>query len=291
MPTVSKTSPVRYAQTYDAKVFDWGKRLWSAVKKEGKYSKAHEGFFKDYVKLRDEAQALKPRTSTNLTMFDYVAPVYNHVDSQGYTAQIHYQPLREAVSNYCEGKPVPSWTPPPDQLSRPPSQELLSPSPGSRRRRKEGLPRMIPSNAPNADGKKKKGKKKKGELVKLQKAKVKLPTSEGVEAKSLPAADGMATSLIKCTLCEKRGRVCHVNRKATKKATAACFECNHCSLKCSLSSSRAKKSEALAEQNDEEIAASKDQAPKQRKSLRLTQRDVPARQPGQFNGEVLITFY
>ena len=168
MPTVSKTSPVRYAQTYDAKVFDWGKRLWSAVKKEGKYSKAHEGFFKDYVKLRDEAQVLKPRTSTNLTMFDYVAPVYNHVDSQGYTAQIHYQPLREAVSNYCEGKPVPSWTPPPGQLSRPPSQELLSPSPGSRRRRKEGLPRMIPSNAPNADGKKKEEEGRVGQTTESQ---------------------------------------------------------------------------------------------------------------------------
>ena len=51
MPTVSRTSPVRYAQAYDGKVFDWGKRLWSAVWNNGKYSEAHEDSLKEFDEL------------------------------------------------------------------------------------------------------------------------------------------------------------------------------------------------------------------------------------------------
>ena len=101
--------------------------------------------------------------------------------------------------------------------------------------------------------------------------------------KSLAAADGLGESPTICTMCKHRGHVCHVNPKATKKATAACFECNHWRLKCSLSPSRGKKGEALPEQNDEEIAASKEQSPtgKQRERKRLNRPEIPASSSGQ----------
>ena len=84
-------------------------------------------------------------------------------------------------------------------------------------------------------------------------------------AKSLPLTDGLEPSPTKCTICERRGRVCHVNPKATK-AAAACFECNHWRLKCSLAPSRAntaKRSEFTVSElsEDEEAAASKEQSP------------------------------
>lgn len=91
------------------------------------YSKVHEGFFKEFKKIRDEAQALD---HTALTMVNHVAPIYNHIASHGYKADIHYSPLREAICNYCTGKHVADWKAPPDELSwsSSPSPSLL-PSP------------------------------------------------------------------------------------------------------------------------------------------------------------------
>jgi hypothetical protein len=107
-------------------------------------------------------------------------------------------------------------------------------------------------------------------------AKARKPLTD--EVKSLPATDGMEQNITKCLLCVQRKHGCHVNPKATKKAAAACFECNHWRIKCSLTPARAKKVE-----DEEEV--SKEQVPKRRK--KPTQ--VPAGQPGQLNGES-ITF-
>ena len=92
MPPKPKTTP----KDYDAKVIDWAKRLWSAISNEVKYREVHKDFFKEFNKLRDEAQAMDV---TKVTMLNHVAPIYDHIASQGYTALIHYQPLREAVAN------------------------------------------------------------------------------------------------------------------------------------------------------------------------------------------------
>jgi hypothetical protein len=256
MPSKSKTA-------FDAKVRDWSKRVWSAVSKASQYSEFHEGLFKEFRKIQDEAQAFD---LTEVTMFDHVAPVYNHVTSQGYKAHIHYPPLKVAVSNYCSSKPVVDWKGPPDELSR-----SSSPSPSL-------PPSPQPQEPPRKS--KKKGKAKAAvsdELVRSdhdesekESAKPRKPPTIDRAETNLPSVVGMEPNPTKCTLCEQRGHVCCVNPKATK-AAAACFECNHWRLKCSLAPARTKKAE------EDEAAASKELAPKRRK--KPTQ--VPAGQPGQ----------
>ena len=103
------------------KVKDWAQGLWSVIHNEGKYNERHKDFFEEFKKLRDEAKA---KDFTKVTMVNHVAPVYDHIASQGYTGQTHYQPLREAVANFCEGRPVANWKGPPDQNSRTPSPVL-----------------------------------------------------------------------------------------------------------------------------------------------------------------------
>ena len=77
-------------------------------------------------------------------MVDYVAPIYDHIASQGsgYKPHIHRQPLKIAICNFCKGKPVPDWEAPPDQFS--PSR---SPSPVPLPLPRPQLPRIIASNA------------------------------------------------------------------------------------------------------------------------------------------------
>jgi len=269
---------------HDAKEKDWAKRLWIAVSKEGKYNAVHGDFFKEFNKIRDEAQALG---IAKVTMVDHVAPIYDHTASQGYNAHIHYKPLREAVSNFCESRPVADWRAPPDQFSRS-SSPVLPPSPRMQnpqgKRSKEEKPHMVASGlskkktkATNLDDVVRSDPEDESEKESTkprdpgESGRPRKPPAE--EPRSLPTTDGMERNTTKCTLCENRGHVCHVNPKATK-AAAACFECNHWRLKCSLAPARTKKGE------DEE-EPSKDQPPKRRRKPA----QVPAGQPGQLSCE------
>lgn len=286
MPSKSKANKVA---AYEAKVFDWSKKLWTAISKETNYSKIHDDIFSEFNILHDDAQALD---ITTVSMLSHVVPIYKHVASQGYEAHIHYAPLKEAVANYCEHKPVKIWIPPP-QSSRS-SSPSLPPSPRPK------FPRSKESPPRNAGLTKKKGKGKvviSEELVlsgqdesereaktreresakprERESAKPQKPPPTEKDANLLPTTDGMEANPTKCSICEQRGHVCHVNPKATK-AIAACFECNHWRLKCSLASPRTKKAEA-----DEEVAAPKEQGLAKRRK-RPTQ--VSAGQPGQFAG-------
>jgi hypothetical protein len=284
MPTKPKVTISRAA--FDAKVLDWSKRLWSAVSKDpGKYSVAHEEFYREFIKIRDDTQALN---ISAVTMVNHVAPIYNNIASQGYKAHIHFPPLKEAVANYCEGKPVIDWKAPPEfRLSPSPSSSSLPSSPPVVERKEE------PPRKSNA-GPKKKGKGKADERSEHEESeKESAKPREGEPAKlrkpPLPNTEGMEQSPTRCFLCEQRGHACYVNPKATKTA-AACFECNHWRLKCSLAPIRAKKGEAPVE--EEEVAASKESAPKEpapkepvpKRRKKPTQ--VPAGQPGQLTSEV-----
>ena len=176
-------------------------------------------------------------------MVDHVTPIYNHIALQGYKAHIHYLPLKKAVANFCEGKPVADWKAPPDELSS--SSPSPPPSP----------PPKVNEEPPRKSGSTKKKDKAKAagsdELVRSdddsdkETTKPRKPTDP-----KLPTTAGMEASPTKCTLCEQRGHVCHVNPKATK-AAAACFECNHWRLKCSLAPTRGKKGDAPAEEEEE----------------------------------------
>lgn len=74
-----KTTPTQVHPAYDSMVRDWGKRLWSAFQ-DHNYSLVHEQLFKEFKKLRDEVQTLH---INKLSMVDYVAPIYDHIASQG----------------------------------------------------------------------------------------------------------------------------------------------------------------------------------------------------------------
>jgi len=242
---------------YEEKAKDWGKKLWAVIDNEGKYSEGHTEFFKEFNKLRDEAHTLE---IANVTMVNHVAPIYDHIASQTYTAHIHYKPLKNAVINYCTGKPVADWKGPPDQHSRSPSPRIPPSRPQSPEPLKKNLEAAIPDEAMRSDQ-----DDSEGESAKPPK-----------KDKALPSTEGMEVFPTKCTKCALRKHGgCHVNPKPSKKNLSACFECNHWKQKCSHSLPRGKKGE------DEE-----DVAPKRRKKLPI---QVPAGQPGQFSGELIST--
>jgi hypothetical protein len=286
MPSKHKTT----SKEFEVKVKDWGKRLWSAIFKDGKYGEVHEVLFRDFNKLRDEGQAFDD-IITKVTIINHIAPIYDHIASQGYNTRIHYHPLKLAVTNFCKGKPVDDWKAPPDQESPSPSPRLPpSPLPPTRIKVSQSKKRSkkpaisedrVPSEADESD-------KELPKPQQVESSKPRKPTdatksyNADSEAKSLPNTEGMDLCPTKCEKCESRKHGCHVNPKATK-AAAACFECNHWRLKCSLAAGRtiaAKKGE------DEEEVVMKDQAPKRRK--KPTQ--VPAGQPGQLTSKPILIF-
>jgi hypothetical protein len=265
MPPKPKATTTRAA--FEAKVLDWSKRLWSAVSKEAKYSEVHDDLFLEFNELQDDARAL----DTSAVMLKHAAPIYNHISSQGYKPHIHYRPLKDAVLNYCEKKPVADWKGPTKEFSRSPSPPKIGSKSNAGPTKKKGKKAVVSENYVRSDdeSEKESAKPREGESAKLRKP----PTLE-----ILPTTDGMELSPTKCALCDQRGHACHVNAKI--KSPAACFECNHWRLKCSLAPPRTKKGEA-ADHNEDDVAAPKEQGPKRRK--KPTQ--VPAGQPGQFSGE------
>ena len=253
------SKPKMTASEYEAKLKDWATRLWTAISNEGRYSDHHDGLYKEFNELRDENRG----NSAWMSLINHVAPIYDHIASQGYKAQIHYKPLREAVNNYCEGKSVFHWKGPPDQFSRSPSPVLPASS-----------GRQTPHSENDDESEK---ERPKAEAVKTRKAPtVVTKPAEGADSKSLPSTEGMDKCPTKCAKCSSRKHGCHVNPKATKPG-AACFECNHWRLKCSISTIRgnaAKKGE-----DEEEGPSLPTAAPAPRRRYTKKPIPVPAAQP------------
>lgn len=289
------------AQSHDSLVSTWGKTLWTAIAKESTYALGHDQFFKEFDSLREAAQANK---STKITLLNHVAPIYNHIASQGYQPNIHYKPLKDAVFNFCNKMPVAEWTGPPDQFSRSPSPNLAvlaptlpNPLPETNSPK---LVRTAESNPiPKTKTKPKKGKAKapispeviQSDLDNSEKE-AKDPETRHSNSRPLPPTDGMDHHLTPCSLCEQRGHVCHINPK-TSSPKAACFECNHWKVKCSLAAPRVKKGEALAEPNDDGDEVPQETAEKPAKKRGHSRRKptkIPAGQPGQYDGKFLLAF-
>ncbi|KAF8800753.1 hypothetical protein BYT27DRAFT_7216767 [Phlegmacium glaucopus] len=218
-------------QNYNTDVVGWAKKLWGAIK-DGSYAPDHQNLFDKFNRLCDASEGSQ---SMKTTMLDHVAPIYNHVASQGYQPDIHYQPLKDAVSNFCTNKPVTKWVGPADQWSWSPSPTLNSPKP---------MP--MPTNKQCRTIKKGKSKALiSKELLLLEdntsfgepEPKAPLPSWA---SKPLPPTNGMETNSSKCKICSQCGHGCHVNPRATN-ALATCFECNHWKLKCSLAGPRVEK--------------------------------------------------
>ena len=98
---------------HDAQVTDWTNRLRRALPDEATYRNGHENFLKEFKKLSDAGQG-----RDSVSMLNHVAPIYKHIELQGYQAHIHHLPLREALCNFREGMPVADWKGPSDQFSR-----------------------------------------------------------------------------------------------------------------------------------------------------------------------------
>jgi hypothetical protein len=298
------TSP----KDYEEKLKDWARRLWIAISNEGKYREVHEDFFKEFNNLRDEGQGI---TTWVMTLINHVAPIYDHIASQSYTSHIHYKPLRDAVTNFCEGKPVTDWKGPADQFSRTPSPHLPSRPPSLAGPSKKKTHAAILEGFVLSERDESEKELPKHESVKVKQRKAatdatKSHNAEGVDTKSLPNTEGMERCPTKCSKCATRKHGCHVNPKATK-AAAACFECNHWRLKCSLAATRAnaKKGEdeaptrANAKKGEDEAptranAAKADDeeeaAPPPKRRKKPTQ--VPAGQPGpSTTGEPIFHFF
>jgi hypothetical protein len=276
--TTSKATskPKMTPEDHDVKMTDWARRLWDALSNEGKYNEGHENFFNEFKKLRDEGRAMN-LTTWMMTLIDHVAPIYDHVASKGYNSCIHYNPLREAATNFSQGKPVVDWKGPPDPISRSPTPILQPSSPH-------------PQSPPPVQSRKKTHSaiSDQSEHDESEKESPNLPDGDPVKPKlTLPSTDGMERCLIKCSKCATRKHGCHVNPKTTKAAAAACFECNHWRLKCSLAPTRTKKGE------DEEEGPLKEQVPKEQVPKRRYYRkpnQVPPGQSGQFTGAPVLTF-
>ena len=91
MPSSSKVKTTTSKASFDAKVFDWSKKLYSVVSKISSYGEVHEEIFQEFKKISNEGQALGVTTA----MVDHVTPIYNHIALQGYKAHIHYLPLKK----------------------------------------------------------------------------------------------------------------------------------------------------------------------------------------------------
>ncbi|KAF8816190.1 hypothetical protein BYT27DRAFT_7248499 [Phlegmacium glaucopus] len=290
------------AQTHDSLVLSWGKRLWTAIAKESTYALGHDQFFKEFDSLRDVAQANK---STKITLLNHVAPIYNHTASQGYQPHIHYKPLKEAVFNFCNKMPVAEWIGPPDQHSQSPSPTLAAlpkalplPKPPPPRPKIDSpkFACMVASNS----GPLKKGKAKaqiSAEFVHsyLDKSEIEVtkdPEPQIIHLKPLPSTLGMDQCPTPCLLCEQRGHLCHSNPKATS-TQAACFECSHWKLKCSLAPPHGKKKAETPAQpngNIEEVPQETPKKPSKSKNKGHARRkptQIPAGQPGQYGAATL----
>jgi hypothetical protein len=265
MSAKPKTTPM------DAKTKNFGRRLWSIIGNESKYKEVHEMFFKEFNDLRDEVQA---SSYNKVTMVNHVLPIYDHIASQGYSAHIHYKPLIDAVTNFCEGKPVAAWKAPPDQFSRS-SSPLLPPSPRPQSPKAEESSKKKDQAAISDDD----SEKESGELVKSQNVTTDVAKSNNAEGEEDPNTEGMELCPTKCSKCTSRKHGCHINPKAAKKTSAACFECNHWRLKCSLAPPRVKKGE------DEEEGILKEPVKRQGRKKPI---QVPAGQPGQYTGKHVL---
>lgn len=265
--TQATVSEAIYADGH-RKLKDWTARFYRAIGDSEGYAKVHMRFFRDFEMLSDEV-----RGSAKRSIVPYVAPVFNHTASQGYRPEIHYDPLFQGMSAYCQQLPPPTWIPPPDQEDKSPTPSLppLPPSPSGMKKAKAGAPSQptpySPPLPPLAKGRSRVPKlgsrekpareaappvpsnpapKDKAPLRVMKATKVKKSTefvedeSDGDFKDGNTSDEGKGPSkpvdreLVKCTSCEKDGSPCLINPSTVGKSSRACHECFTHKRKCSL---------------------------------------------------------
>jgi hypothetical protein len=130
------------------KLKDWTTRFHAAIGNRDAYAKAHVGFLREFERLYEEV-----RGSNKRSIVPYVEPIFNHSASQGYQPGVHYIPLLTGLTAFCQMKPPPSWTAPPDQFDKSPTPTL--PPIASTSVPNPSPPTIIPpAPAPDANAKK-----------------------------------------------------------------------------------------------------------------------------------------
>jgi len=269
----------------------------------------HETLFKKFNQLRDTVKSsCNPIFHDHRCLIHHVAAVYNHTASQGYQPNIHYQPLCDAVQNWCYKRAVDHWNAPPDQHSRSASP-VLPPDPPANHAANLGPkraanppaaprptvarpPSMTVTPAPPSKPAATKPDKGKGkQTAKAAQAKPPPTSPEFIEEdddevkpdpppKTLPPTDDFEEHDPKCNRCHKIQHGCHVNPNGTSAAATACFECNHYKVRCSLVPGPSRSS-----------AKDESEVPKKPRGGRKKLIVVPAGEPGQYGGAFLIFFF
>lgn len=297
----------------------WAEEVWKAVQKGEEYTRLHDALFKKFDDLRDGIKSSRnPILHDHRCLIHHVASIYNHTASQGYQPSIHFEPLCTAVQNWCYQRQVSHWNAPPDQHSRSASP-VLPPDPPTNHAadlERKGATNPGPKRAPRpasmtvtpalagtyppfkpAATKPDKGKGK--QTAKPSRAKPISPefVEDEEEAKSvppstsLPPTDGLEEHAPGCERCERNQRRCHINPNGTS-AAAACFECNHYKVRCSLVPTRADRGEgepgpSRSSAKDEPEGAV---GPKKPRGTRKKPTGVPAGVPGQYGGALFFFF-
>ena len=247
-------SDAAYSESH-RKLKDWTTRFYSALSNSEGYAKVHQTFFREFEKLSDEV-----RGSGKRSIVPYIAPVFNHTASQGYQPDIHYDPLFQGMSAFCQNLPPPSWVAPPDQFDKSPTPTLQSlpplppaptkPNPGAKPSQLAPAPSPRPI-VPPAKSKAKVDKPPKAIAPTRTEptAKDKAPAKTTKQKKSKEFVDDttdgeyngseeeskpVTRELVKCVACEKDGSPCLVNPSTAGKSSPACYECFVSKRKCSL---------------------------------------------------------
>lgn len=161
--TSQTTKDAAYAEGH-LKLKDWTTRFYKELNDSEGYAKVHKTFFREFEKLSDQV-----RGSGKRSIVPYIAPVFNHTASQGYQPDIHYDPLFQGMSAFCQNLPPPAWVAPPDQFDKSPTPTLqpLPPLPPSAPKMPNAIakpptrrtqPVPAPSPPPVAPSNKSKGK-------------------------------------------------------------------------------------------------------------------------------------
>jgi len=183
----------------------------------------------------------------------YVAPVYNHIASQGYQEDVHFEPLWQGLFAFCNKQDIPAWKAPPDQYDWSVSPTI---PPASK-------PKSLPVKAPEAKSgpaKKPVPQPKPVKATKVTKpvkeAKAPAPTKDtnplapvkgkgkmkevvddtsGSEFEPEETEDKQPKEPhpVPCKYCQVKGYPCLINPSTIGKKNPACLKCFSWKLGCS----------------------------------------------------------
>lgn len=273
------------------------------------YAKSSQQFFREFEQLRDALQG-----STARTILPYVAPVYNHIASQGYQQNIHFDPLLKGLFAFCAKEAIPTWKAPPDQYDRsvsptiPPAKSVpvKTPQPKPVPAKKSAAPiqpKPVKSTKPIKSGPSKEttsapdtksaptkvanppaAGKGKGKMKKLEEADE--ASGSEFEPEETGEKDVLDLHPVPCEGCAGGKKPCIVNPTTVGKENPACLQCFSWKLKCSLRA-RAKDEEEEPDLESKTTGKGK----KARAPCKKMPAPVSGGEPGEYGGKSFVAMF